>query len=95
MESRWAPTVSHVIDENCARHSDAPALKDGFGNSLTYAQTSKRVDQIAGALLASGIVHERVASYQEPTVDWICSLLAVWKIGAAYVTLHSGSELVS
>lgn len=89
MASQWGPTVSHAIDENCATHPDAPALKDGLGNNLTYAQASMRVDQIANVLLASGIEHNRIAGYQEPTVDWICSLLAVWKIGAAYVPLDS------
>lgn len=89
MVSRWGPTVSHVIDENSVTHPDTPALKDGLGNSLTYAQASKRVNQIANVLLESAIEHRRVAGYQEPTADWICSLLAVWKIGAAYVPLDS------
>ncbi|OBU00869.1 putative Hybrid PKS-NRPS biosynthetic cluster [Pseudogymnoascus verrucosus] len=89
MVSQWGPTVSHVIDENSVTHPDTPALKDGLGNSLTYSQASKRVNQIANALLESGIEHRRVAGYQEPTADWVCSLLAVWKIGAAYVPLDS------
>ncbi|KAK0645436.1 hypothetical protein B0T16DRAFT_373376 [Cercophora newfieldiana] len=89
MASKWPSTASHVIDSMCAQQPNAIALKDEK-TVLSYGQLAKRVEQIEHALLNSGSgQHERVACYQLPTVDWVCSLLAVWRIGAAYVPLDS------
>ncbi|KAK0716109.1 hypothetical protein B0H67DRAFT_684173 [Lasiosphaeris hirsuta] len=88
MTLSWAPTASHVIESLCVKQPDAIALKDD-STVLSYAQMSQRVGRIEQALLSSGSRHERVACYQLPTVDWVCTLLAVWRIGAAYVPLDS------
>lgn len=82
-------TVSHIIRERSAKNPNAIALKDGSGTTLTYSQMAQRVRQIELALLQPGEKLERVACYQQPTVDWICSLLAVWSAGATYVSLDS------
>lgn len=85
----FGQTASHIIQEIGASRPDAIALKDGSGTTLTHSQMAQRVGQIELALLQSGDKHERVACYQQPTVDWICSLLAVWKVGACHVSLDS------
>ncbi|KAI9753134.1 MAG: putative Hybrid PKS-NRPS biosynthetic cluster [Chaenotheca gracillima] len=84
----WPETIPHRIDEMTKIYSDKTALKDGLGNSLTYFQMAERVNTIATALSELGISSgSRVGVFQEPTSDWICSMLAVFRIGAVYVPL--------
>ena len=82
-------TASHIIQEMSLKNPDAIALRDGSGVTLTYSQMARRVRQIELALLHPQKKLERVACYQQPTVDWVCSLLAVWKAGATYISLDS------
>ena len=82
-------TASHIIQEMSLKKPDAIALRDGSGVTLTYSQMARRVRQIELALLQPQEKLERVACYQQPTVDWVCSLLAVWKAGATYISLDS------
>jgi hybrid polyketide synthase/nonribosomal peptide synthetase ACE1 len=70
------------------RHGSKPALKDGLGNSLTYAQMKDRIDSIAIRLMAAGATERTpVGVFQDPSADWICSMMAVFKVGAIYVPL--------
>ncbi|KAI9771201.1 MAG: putative Hybrid PKS-NRPS biosynthetic cluster [Geoglossum umbratile] len=86
--SDWPTTLIHRTDEMVQRYSDAPALRDGLGNVLSYNQMAGRVDSIAAALLAAKTsVGSTVAVFQEPTTHWICSMLAIMRIGAAYAPL--------
>src|SRR5579862_9108598 len=49
---------------------------------------AKRIGSIAATLLAIKIGPEsRVGVFQEPTTDWICSMVAIMRLGAAYVPL--------
>jgi hybrid polyketide synthase / nonribosomal peptide synthetase ACE1 len=59
-------------------HSNSIALKDDKGLiSLTYRDLASRAEQIWDKLLAEGIkAGDKVAIFQEPTPDWICSMLA-------------------
>ena len=67
---------------------DKIALKDRNGNVLTYAQMGNRIDAISKALIDAGTVQGTVVGvFQEPSTDWICSLLAISKAGAVYVPL--------
>jgi len=69
-------------------HSHRPALKDGLGNDWTYAEMGARIDTIAAALQSAGAGPDQVvAVFQDPTADWICSLLAILRVGATYVPL--------
>lgn len=55
---------------------------------LTYAQMGNRIDAISKALIDAGTVQGTVVGvFQEPSADWICSLLAIFKAGAVYVPL--------
>ena len=73
----------------CLANADSIALKDGVGNSYTYAAMTKRVDAVASALAAGGVKEgSLVAAFQEPTADWIISLQAIWKVGGVYVPLE-------
>ncbi|GME45600.1 hypothetical protein DL768_008056 [Neofusicoccum parvum] len=69
---------------------------DGLGNTLSYNAMMSRVHSIAKALLETGVNADsgaRVAVFQVPSVDWICSMLAIMRIGAAYVPLDLRSGL--
>ncbi|OIW26267.1 putative equisetin synthetase [Coniochaeta ligniaria NRRL 30616] len=88
LKPQWPSTVSHRVDDMIRAHGDKPALKDGHGNSWTYAEMGTRIDIIAAALRSAGAGHDRmVGVFQDPTADWICSLLAILRIGAIYIPL--------
>ncbi|KAK2871866.1 putative NRPS-like protein biosynthetic cluster [Arthroderma sp. PD_2] len=54
-----------------------------------------RASDIAGALQARGVTPGfRVAVLQQPTADWICSMLAVFSLGGVYVPLDSRQPAV-
>lgn len=79
-----------------AAHADKVAVKlatsDDDGGSLTYKELDDKTNAIAAALMDNGVCRgQYVAVYQEPTPDWICSMLAILKIGAVYVPLDPGT----
>ncbi|CAG8958684.1 hypothetical protein HYFRA_00011526 [Hymenoscyphus fraxineus] len=84
----WKPTISHRIDEVIRDHSSEVALKDGNGNELTYGQMEVRIDAIDRVLRDSGTIKGAIVGvFQEPSSDWICSMLAILRAGAVYVPL--------
>lgn len=85
-ESQWPATLLHRIDDVTIMYGNERAIQDGNGNSITYAQLNVRVQSIAAVLLSTGIESgAAVAVYQEPSSDFISSLLAILRIGAVYV----------
>ncbi|MCJ1477282.1 hypothetical protein MMC13_005953 [Lambiella insularis] len=92
--SQWPETLVHRIDICTEQYGDRPAVKDGKSNILTYTEMAARVNSIASTLLVAGLeAGSRVAVYQEPTSDWICSLLAIMRIGAVYIPLDLATPL--
>ena len=90
----WPLTMSHRIDQVIESHGSAPALKDGLGNNLTYEQMADRVQVIAASLIAAGAGDAAsVGVFQTPSADWICSLLAIMRVGATYVPLDLRSSM--
>ena len=86
--SDWPSTLPHRIDQIAQENADKIALTDGLSNSLTYAAMIKRVEAIAEALLKAGVDRSsRVLVYQQASSDWICSMLAIMRIGGVYVPL--------
>ena len=73
-------------------HRDSPAVKDGSGSTLSYEQLDRKVNAIASQLrTARG---RKVGVFQEPSSDWVASLLAIWRAGAVYVPLDVRTPLV-
>jgi hybrid polyketide synthase/nonribosomal peptide synthetase ACE1 len=71
-----------------AAHGESTAIKDGCGNVLTYTQMDLRVQSIAASLREiEGVEASCVGIFQQPAVDWICSMLAIMRVGAIYVPL--------
>ncbi len=89
MESDWPATIAHRIDDMVVKHGESIAVKDGMGIALTYTEMAGRVDAISASLSKVGVsAGSTIAVFQEPSADWICSLLAIWKFGGVYVPLE-------
>ncbi|KAL8701231.1 MAG: hypothetical protein Q9224_000596 [Gallowayella concinna] len=85
-ELNWPDTLAHQIDVVSSKHPNAIAVKDTQGSNVSYKQMMDRSNQIASALLdGGGSPRANIVVYQEPSIDWICSLLAVWRIGGVYI----------
>jgi len=94
MHYEWPSTLSHRVDQMVHEHGSDIAVKDGVGNTLTYSQIAGRVNSIATALVAADAVDgSRVAVFQEPTSEWVCSLLAIFRVGSVYVPLDLRTSL--
>jgi hybrid polyketide synthase/nonribosomal peptide synthetase ACE1 len=77
------------------KHAEQPALKDGNGNNLTYTEMKDRIATIAATLVESGATDGTpVGVFQCPSSDWICSMLAIFRVGATYVPLDLRSFIV-
>lgn len=93
-QTEWPETLSHRIDMMVHVHGQDTAVKAATGGSITYNQMAQRIEMIGAALLAANCVEaSKVAVFQELTPDWICSMLALLKIGAVYVPLDLGTPI--
>ncbi|KAI0172766.1 lovastatin nonaketide synthase [Hypoxylon sp. FL1284] len=86
--SEWPATLPHRIDQVAESNTHKTALVDGLGNSLTYADMIRRIEAIAEALSKARVSPgSRVLVFQQAATDWICSMLAIMRIGGVYVPL--------
>ena len=88
--SDWPVTLPHRIDQVAQDNPGKVALVDGLGGSLVYAAMIKRIEAIAEVLVEAGVgpnPTSRVLVFQQASVDWICSMLAIMRIGGVYVPL--------
>jgi hybrid polyketide synthase / nonribosomal peptide synthetase ACE1 len=70
------------------------AVRDGFGQSLTYKQLDARISVISSKLSSLGVESGSViAVLQEPTIDWAVSVLAILRMNHVYVPLDTHSPL--
>ncbi|ENH67909.1 Lovastatin nonaketide synthase [Fusarium oxysporum f. sp. cubense race 1] len=83
-----ADTLSHRIEEMIRENPSAPALDDET-SQLSYEQMGRRIDEIASSLTSAGLSeNDFIGVFQETGVDWICSMLAILKLGMTYVPLY-------
>lgn len=88
MISDWPATLPHRIDQVALRSPNKTALMDGLGGNLTYTDMTKRIEAIAEALSNAGVGNaSRVLVFQQASSDWVCSMLAIMRIGGVYVPL--------
>lgn len=86
--SDWPETLPHRIDQVAQDNGDKVALMDGNDNSLTYSEMLTRIQTISEAMHNVGVSDgSRVLVFQQATVDWVCSMLAIMRIGGVYVPL--------
>ncbi|MFI9400656.1 amino acid adenylation domain-containing protein [Nocardia sp. NPDC052316] len=81
------PGVAVRFAEQVRQHPDAVALISGT-QSVTYAELATRTEELAARLLAAGAGQERVVGVAlARTTDLVAGLLAVLRVGAAYLPL--------
>jgi amino acid adenylation domain-containing protein len=69
---------------------DRIAVVEPTGNRISYAYIWARAELVAGQLAESGAVANiRIAILLERDADLITAMLAVWRLGAAYLPLDS------
>lgn len=67
------------------------AIKDANRENVIYGEMSNRSNK---ALVDAGVTQDSVvAVIQEPASNWICSLLAILKVGEVYLPLNFGTFL--
>jgi amino acid adenylation domain-containing protein len=88
-----AVSVQQRFAQVVARTPDAIAVSSPTG-SLTYAELDERANRIARRLLALGVKpQDLVMVLQERSAGLVASILAIVKIGAIYLPLHSAYPL--
>ena len=93
--SSWPGTLPHRIDQVAQENLDKAALMDGTGKLLTYSDMLGRIEAISETLQNLGVGPDcRVLVFQQPAVDWTCSMLAIMRIGAVYVPLDLRNPMV-
>ncbi len=87
---------STLNDALSARHLDSSAAlitmgETGNAHSISWAMLAERVARVAGALEEAGVRRgHRVSVLIPPGPDLICSVYALWRIGACAVIVDRG-----
>ncbi|MEV5685211.1 MULTISPECIES: AMP-binding protein [unclassified Streptomyces] len=83
-----AETLVHAFRASVARAPGHPALAY-FDGRLTYRETDRLSDSVAGHLAAEGLRRgDRVAIMLQNTPHFVLALLGAWKAGATVVPLN-------
>lgn len=83
-----AGTLHEEFLTTAERQSDAVAVREAAGCTLTFAQVAARIRLMSERLAALGVQRgTRVAVYQRPSAGLLISALAANRAGAAYVPL--------
>ncbi|MBV9953380.1 MAG: AMP-binding protein, partial [Acidimicrobiia bacterium] len=90
-----ARTIPQVIEEAAERFGTGEALVDG-DLRLDWRQLADAADEVARALIASGVEHgDRVAIWAPNMAEWALAAMGTHRIGAVVVTINTrfkGSE---
>lgn len=82
-------TIMRHFDNQLLSKPDSIALKHGE-DSYTFRELAVKVNQLASGLQALGITPNTVvALHLRRSPLWLISILAVWRVGAAYVPIDS------
>jgi amino acid adenylation domain-containing protein len=77
-----------LFEERVAAHPDAPAAVHA-GREWSYRELNARANRLGRALLARGLQREDVvAVVTERNLDWMASVLAIFKAGGAYLPVE-------
>lgn len=89
--------IHHLLDQSLADHADRPALRDGTGDALSYAQLDGRIEQAIGELRALGVrPGDRLVIVSENSVSIPVLLMATSRMDAVSVPVNArmtGPEL--
>ncbi|WP_028545685.1 non-ribosomal peptide synthetase [Paenibacillus taiwanensis] len=79
--------LHELFEQQVERTPHAVAVTDS-STSLTYAQLNRYSNEVAAALIASGVVpDDRVCILEDRGCDFLIAMLGVFKSGAAYIPL--------
>ena len=83
-------TIGHNLRTTAARHAARDALVDvPSGRRWSYAQLDAEVDQLARALIASGVAKgDRVGLWSPNLPEWVITQYACARIGAIMVNVN-------
>ena len=85
--------IAHLFEAQVEQAPDAVAIVS-HDQQLTYAYLDRQANQLAHFLRRQGVIpEERVGLCLERGVDFIVSILAILKVGAAYVPLDPTAPL--
>jgi amino acid adenylation domain-containing protein len=77
-----------LFEERVAAHPDAPAAVHA-GREWSYRELNARANRLGRALLARGLQREDVvAVVTERNLDWMASVLAIFKAGGVYLPIE-------
>ena len=83
----WAALAARADDQS-------PAVVETDGNSVSWADLSRRVVDLAAGLAAAGVgPGDRVALLLEPSADLTAAVYAVWRAGGVIVVADKGLGL--
>jgi amino acid adenylation domain-containing protein len=86
--SRPDQRMHELFEQRVRRHPEAIAATFG-GRQWTYAELNARANRLARALLARGLRREGVvAVVTERNLDWMASVLAIFKAGGVYLPIE-------
>ncbi len=99
--ARWFPDGELNLSENCLdRHLDGPTRnkvalywegEDGSRRTLSYAELTREVERLAGALHARGFSKRDYAAIYLPMVPELpVTMLALARLGIPFTTVFSG-----
>ncbi|KAF3392622.1 Polyketide synthase-nonribosomal peptide synthetase [Penicillium rolfsii] len=88
IQHQWSSTLVHRIDEMGQLFSEHVAVREPNGLQLTFSQLQGQVARIANELLIQDVTPgTRIGIFQSASINWICSILAIWRVGAVYLPL--------
>ena len=77
-----------LFEDRVAAHPERIAAEYGDGQ-LTYHELNRRANRLARTLLARGVTSETVvAVVTERNLDWMASVLAIFKAGGVYLPIE-------
>jgi amino acid adenylation domain-containing protein len=80
--------VHELFEQRVAAHPDAVAAVHG-DRQWTYRELNSRANRLGRALQARGLPREAVVTVvMERDLDWMASVLAIWKAGLTYLPLE-------
>src|SRR5206468_828250 len=86
-----AYVLHQLLSESATRHPDAEAVRL-LNDSITYRELETRSNQLAHALIKSGVVPgDRVGIYLQKSLDAIVSIFGILKTGACYVPVDANA----
>ncbi|KAI6378482.1 hypothetical protein MCOR25_002184 [Pyricularia grisea] len=92
--STWPGTLLDRVAEVSSSCSHDIAIEDIDGREFSYSELWSRVHAVAESISRLGIsAGSIIGVLQEPSADWIVSLLAIWRVGCVYMPFDAANPM--